>query len=572
ADQGQLSKATHTIEDAIAEQRRVQEAYDLPLYLEQKAGIEAKLGHLRSADVIYYQATHLIEAMLVNAPSSLVKSSMIATMSDVYVSHFRLAVTEFHNSAKAFAVLESARGRSLADSLRYSSSVPHFRTPSSPPEQEISRIQKLMRDTIMSPEQGGRLVAKLDDAYNQLTPVEYQRNRDEMKKLYRPVSLSRVERSLRSDETLIEYVLDPHRNSYALELTQQSVRVHELPSREQIDKLVRAYITAIKEKNDWAPLAKNLYAQVLAPAISGHPNAINIVPDGSLHLVPFAALIGAGNQYAVSSMTIASAPSATVLYILRTAAKLAPASRPFLALAYSADSQEPDASESMAHTGGVFDGQRLKLAPLPYALQEVTTAAEIFGKKSILLTGDRASEAALKAEPLNDFKIIHIAAHGVGNITEPDRAGFVLAPGSETEDGFWQAREIRRSTLSADLVTLSACETGVGRLEGEEGIMNLARAFLVAGAKSVLASLWEADDRFTATLMEHFYRHIAEGLGIAEALRTAQSEMLFTFGKDAQPYYWAGFTVIGDGTRKVSLQTDDTHVTAARKNIRQNGP
>lgn len=140
----------------------------------------------------------------------------------------------------------------------------------------------------------------------------------------------------------------------------------------------------------------------------------------------------------------------------------------------------------------------------------------------------------------------------------------MVAPGNAVEDGFWQAREIRRVHLLAELVTLSACETGVGRLQGEEGIMNFARTFLVAGARSVVASLWDADDRFTATLMEHFYRYIAKGEAVAEALRTAQSEMLSEFGKDAQPYYWAGFTVIGDGTRKISLQADGTHVQAAR--------
>ena len=101
-------------------------------------------------------------------------------------------------------------------------------------------------------------------------------------------------------------------------------------------------------------------------------------------------------------------------------------------------------------------------------------------------------------------------------------------------------------------MTLSACDTGIGRLQGEEGIMNLARSFLVAGAKSVLASLWEVDDRSTATLMAHFYTHFAKGQTVAESLRDAQKEMLTEFGKDMKPYFWSGFTVIGDGTRKIA--------------------
>ncbi len=171
----------------------------------------------------------------------------------------------------------------------------------------------------------------------------------------------------------------------------------------------------------------------------------------------------------------------------------------------------------------------------------------------MVLPDDKATESALKALPLQDFVVIHLALHGFGDVVEPDRAGLVLAPGGPNEDGLWQAREIRRSRLDADLVTLSACETGVGRLEGEEGIMNLAQTFLIAGAKSVVASLWDADDRSTATLMKHFYEQIAVGKTVAEALRQAQLTMLTEFGSGLQPYYWAGFTVIGDGRREINF-------------------
>ena len=98
--------------------------------------------------------------------------------------------------------------------------------------------------------------------------------------------------------------------------------------------------------------------------------------------------------------------------------------------------------------------------------------------------------------------------------------------------------------------------------------MNLARDFLVAGAKSVVASLWDADDRSTATLMAHFYKHVAAGEMIGDALRSAQTEMLAEFGEDAKPYYWSGFTVIGDGTRKITLQAGTTEPGPSRKNLR----
>ncbi len=563
-EMGQLSKAAHILETAIAEQSRVQEAYDLPLYIAKKADIEAALGHLRSADALYDRATYLVESMLVNSPSSRVKSSMIATMGDIYIGHFRLALTRFHNPAKAFGVLEAARGRALADSMRYSRGTPNTNSRSTSVEAEIAHLQRMMRQTSLSPADSKRLLARLDSAYDELVPVEYARNREQMKKLYRPVSLTRILASLQPGEALIEYVLDAERHSYALELTHRGVVVHTLPPREEIEKLVRAYVASVKEKNKSAPLARNLFDQVFAPALSTRPTSVTIVPDGSLHLLPFASLLDPDNRYAISSMTIASAPSATAFHILRTDDQTSKATKAFLGVAYSPDATS-DVDREISAKRGVMDGRMpLSLPPLAYASQEVTTAGETLGKTSVILTGDNASEAALKAQPLSDFKIIHIAAHAVGNIMEPDRAALVLAPGNQTEDGFWQAREIRRSRFSADLVTLSACDTGVGRLQGEEGIMNLARSFLVAGAETVVASLWESDDRFTATLMGHFYKHIADGGTIAESLRAAQLDVLSQFGHDAQPYYWAGFTVIGDGTKTVILQADRTNVQAAR--------
>ena len=563
--EGRKSLALGAIDGAIAEVRSVQEAFDLPAYVARKAEIEVQLQHLRAADALYERATQLAEALLVNAPNSSVKSSMIATMGDIYVDRFRLAVTHFDDPAKAFLVIEAARGRALADSLRYSrDSQSGRREATTPADAEIVRIQRVMREKPTSPPETRHLLQKLDDAYSQTIPADYAENREEMKRLFRPVTLARVQSSLRTGETLVEYVLDPQKHSYALELTAHSIRVHDLPPRDEVDKLVKGYLAAVKQKSNWEPLARKLFDQILAPALTDHPRFVTIVPDGSLHMVPFASLLDANNQFAMHSMAITSSPSATVFQILRTSERASTATRPFLGVAYSPDHAGHDNPELNGKRSSLFNGQPLKLPPLPYAEQEVTAASEMLGEKSVVLTGDRASEAAVKAEPLQDFKIIHIAAHGIGAVMEPDRAAFVLAPGNDREDGYWQAREIRRSRLSADLVTLSACESGIGRLQGEEGVMNIARTFLVAGAKSVLASLWENDDRFTATVMTHFYKHIADGESAAEALGAAQSELLTEFGKDTQPYYWAGFMVIGDGTRKVFSETDRAHPRPAR--------
>ena len=110
--------------------------------------------------------------------------------------------------------------------------------------------------------------------------------------------------------------------------------------------------------------------------------------------------------------------------------------------------------------------------------------------------------------------------------------------------------------FNADLVTLSACETGLGKLQGEEGITNLPEAFLVSGAKAVVASLWSADDTYTVSLMERFYTHIAERQEKSEALRQAKLDVLKQYGEQLAPYYWGAFVLVGDGAPALSLASE----------------
>jgi CHAT domain-containing protein len=175
-----------------------------------------------------------------------------------------------------------------------------------------------------------------------------------------------------------------------------------------------------------------------------------------------------------------------------------------------------------------FDTAGRRLGAIPNSRDELRGIRNILGGRQTLLIGPEATE---RAQPLADFKIIHIAAHAIASERFPDRATLVLESDPRSgEDGLLQAREVRELSLNADLATLSACDTGVGPLESEEGIANLVRAFLFAGAKSVVASLWIANDPSTRTLMERFYRYIAGGEDKASALRHAKMDLIAEFG------------------------------------------
>ena len=148
--------------------------------------------------------------------------------------------------------------------------------------------------------------------------------------------------------------------------------------------------------------------------------------------------------------------------------------------------------------------ERKELVALPDSRNEVETIATDLPKPSTILLGENATETAFKRLPLNQYNVIHLALHGYADPEYPDRSALVFAPESPPiDDGLLQLREIRKLPLDASLVTLSACNTGVGPV-GEEGVANIVNAFIEAGAQSVVSTLWELEDHSTAQLMIDF--------------------------------------------------------------------
>jgi|SRR5579884_758591 CHAT domain-containing protein len=141
----------------------------------------------------------------------------------------------------------------------------------------------------------------------------------------------------------------------------------------------------------------------------------------------------------------------------------------------------------------------------------------------------------------------------------PERAALLLlSDPSSGDDGILEASQIVHLHSNADLVVLSACDTAVGRLQGEEGIANLSLAFQIAGAKAVVSTLWTIDDTTALYLMKRFYVHLTTGNTVASALTAAKRDMLKTYGARALPYYWASFKLEGAGNKPVSITKSRT--------------
>lgn len=280
-----------------------------------------------------------------------------------------------------------------------------------------------------------------------------------------------------------------------------------------------------------------------------------IAPDGELHALPSGALVAPDGRYVLESHIISYTPSATVLEYVTARQESNRPALTFLGVGGVTYQQAGSRSVPLGFIyRGLDDFRGVDLSDLPASRDEVVEANRALGGNGVLLLGSKATEGVFEAEPLGRFKIVRVAVRAFANARFPEESGLIFARGARLSDPrILQVHDILRLPLEADLVALSACDTGKGKLEGEEGIENLMQSFLIAGARSVVGSLWKADDTATAELMKNFYTRLAKGEGVASALHNAKLSMLAQFGPHAVPFYWAGFVLAGNGDQRIPL-------------------
>ena len=337
-----------------------------------------------------------------------------------------------------------------------------------------------------------------------------------------PLKLAEVQRILEPDTTLLSYFVTPDK-TVAFVVTREAFRAVELAVSE---KDLEGAITELRGFASLggppSPRLAQLHAWLVAPLLPhlGTP-LVGIVPHGVLHLLPFAAL-GDGQSLLGDRATLFHLPSASTLPFLQRRRKPA-GTGSLLALA---------------------QGQAVGLPPLRNAEQEARSVAALYSAQA--LVGREATETAFRARA-GGAGIVHLAAHGQLNPATPIFSRIVLAPEGSPDlgsDGSLEIHEIYDLDLAqAGLVVLSACQTQLGTRSQGDDLVGLNRAFLYAGAPTVVASLWSVDDQATAGLMTAFYRHLRQGLGKAAALRAAQAEVR---AEHPDPYYWAAFILTGD--------------------------
>ncbi len=374
------------------------------------------------------------------------------------------------------------------------------------------------------------------------------------------VSTQMVQADLLDENTaFIEYALAKN-HFYAYVITKDQVRWVELPSPDSINKVLAPFvavmITAEEETlPDYLSKGYAVYQLLMEEILKGLPENIQrlvIVPDGKLHNLPFDVLpfeAGEGVEffadvpYLLKKYTISYSYSAALLKANK-AVKLKPAELLLGVAAYYGEEKDPKVNELRS---GRTAQIRRALAPLPFAQQEVEKLKNIFDGN--FLFEQEANEAQFK-ELAGNYTVIHLAMHGLANSDNPELSGLAFTENlDEKEDNILYLHEINNLKLNAELVVLSACETGIGSFRAGEGVVSVARSFMYAGAPSVIMTLWPVNDQATQLIMQDFYARLQAGKAKDLALREAKLayiERVKDKGIAAHPVLWGPYIQLGD--------------------------
>jgi CHAT domain-containing protein len=497
-------------------------------------------GYTEQAIAALQAAVQVIESVRSRLQQERFRAGYIQDKYQVYVDLVRLQL-QAGQEQEAFETAERLRSRSYLDLLENS----RLAVRANDEEQREFALReriRTLRETLSAEhartrQEQRQLAINVYSAELLAAEQEYQALLDERRRPGRSEhtaaapSYEQVRVHMGSQEALLEYVVGPDQLMLFI-LTRESLVAHTVPVRrtdlENKVELVRNLIGQ-RHGDRWHRPAASLHRYLLQPALSaGALDGIDhlyLVPHGALNYLPFAILAGDGerSRKVIDDFTLTYLPTAAALL------------------------EQNDR--------GSGSGTLLALAParsrLQYAETEAQAVQALFAPHARALLGTSATEGAFKAEAAN-YRLLHLATHGYFNKLNPLLSGLQLES-DPANDGLLELHEILGLRLSAELVTLSACQTGMGsghfgEIPAGDDFIGLTRAFLFAGSTSVLATLWEVDDASTAGLMQQFYgvlKSAYPGADRARALAAAQRSMLAS--KQFQhPYFWAPFVLVGN--------------------------
>jgi len=554
-------------------------------------------GNLTEALTDIESCIKIIESLRTKIASPELRTSYFATVQDFYQYYIDLLM-QLHKTnpksgydTKAFEASERSRARSLLELLQEANAdirqgvAPELLQRERSLQQQLDALEKQRIEVLSRPNNTPAQKAELEQQRQNLL-TQYQDIQAQIRATSpryaaltqpQPLTVSQIQQQILDENTiLLQYSLGKDR-SYLWAVTKTSITSYELPKAAEIEttaKNFRNAVTAPSSRDNPNQVAKanDAISQMILQPVAAQlgQKRLLIVSDGILNYLPFAALSLPGksgenrNPPLIVDHEIVLLPSASTLGILRQNYNdRQPPNRTLAILAdpvFSANDERVKNSSSATTQQAVESANpglsrsrgdnNAQFNRLKFTRQEAEVLQALVPANSIAQSLDfAASRAAATSSNLSQYKIIHFATHGFANSERPELSGIVMSLVDEKGDplnGFLRLTDIFNLKLAADLVVLSACQTGMGQIVQGEGMVGLTRGFMYAGAQRVVVSLWSVEDEQTAALMSSFYQKMLQkGLTPAAALRAAQLEM-WKQEKWNSPYYWAAFTLQGE--------------------------
>jgi len=515
-------------------------------------------GNNRGALESFRRAVEIVEQMRGGIAADEFKATFLGDKMEVYEDAIRACLDDGGDASveEAFKLVESAKSRGLADLLAsyLREAQPRRPTRRTGESETRARLLKLIEElnwhsshANLEDEKGGQRRANAADRYSrEIARCERQIGQlfrrleaegspvDPVERL-RAVTPSELQDTLEPGETAIEYFTTGDEISAFVVTRSGAEVVRAIASKHEVERTLAPLKFQIEKFNYGPGYAEGyfeqlnqaanqylglLYRELFAPIerYARHHRLI-VIPHGALHYVPFHALLNR-RGYLIDQFEISYAPSATVLKLCREMAKQSHISK--------LKSQMPESRMKLVALG-------LAGHDTPAVAGEIKALASMF-PNTVKLTGSRAtSENLMRAAPNAGY--LHLASHGYFRRDNPMFSFLRLA---DSNLNFYSLLDLK---LNAEMVTLSACHTGVNKIFPGDELHGLMRGFLHAGAPSLVASLWATSDASTAELMKHMYSQISAGASKRAALRTAQLAVKDEYG---HPYYWAPFILMGN--------------------------
>jgi CHAT domain-containing protein/tetratricopeptide (TPR) repeat protein len=601
---GDAKNSRDSIAQAMAIDRRLQNEPELCAAQYEMARVERLAGHLAEARADLEEALSLAESLrqrMFNPASRLSWFSTVQDTNRLYVDTL-MRLHALHPDqgldATAFDAAERGRARALLDLLtqrdeeRSSERDSHSALESRLARQlDVIENQRVKLIAAGKSTPANPLNAQIADLQSQLEQVQGKigaaiagNNRAQQAL---PLNVQQIQIQLDDGTLLLEYLLGPER-SYLWVVSRTSLHAYELPGASQIVSDARAVYASvtIRGRTDDAnsvraadkelPIAVDRLSRAVLGPIGSHlaSKRLVIVTDGPLDYIPFCMLtvnVNGAREPLLLQHEIVSLPSASVLAALRKQVDSRPpaprAAAIFADPVFSKDDERIVAAappseasqyrientrilEHLSPSGPPGNTGAPHIPRLPFTRREASDIGALVpaAQRWDAIGFDANRENALSPD-LASYRYLHFATHAWLDSERPDQSAIILSlvdRNGRAIDGFLRAGEIFQMRLSADLVTLSACQTGLGRTVEGEGVVGLTRAFLYAGAARVVVSSWNVSDPGTEALMRAFYRGILQdGISPAAALRAAQIQTLRQKNWKS-PYYWAAFSLHGE--------------------------